>query len=331
MNNKIGFTLGKYATFHKGHEHVISTALNEMDHVIVIIYNASDVTDIPTINRAGWIKNIFPKVEIIIAEDGPQETGYTPEIIEKQNEYLKNVLKGINIHSFFSSENYGFHVSKALNCCNRIVDIERKIVPISGSEIRKSENIISIKKFVSKCVYDDIKPKYYFIGAPSTGKTTISQKCAEVFNGSYCKEYGRDYWFKYQKDHRLSMEDLENIAIEHNNLENNISSEDKDYVFIDTNIITTFSYALYYFGEVSPILTNILLSSLYKYKYLFLCNEDIPFDNTPDRSGPESRNKIQNINKMVLERYKLKYTVLYGTLEKRIENIREHIKKGERL
>jgi len=47
-NQKTGVTLGKYAPFHKGHEYVISTALNEMDHVIVMIYNASDVTDIPT-------------------------------------------------------------------------------------------------------------------------------------------------------------------------------------------------------------------------------------------------------------------------------------------
>jgi nicotinamide riboside kinase len=126
------------------------------------------------------------------------------------------------------------------------------------------------------------------------------------------------------------MRDLENIAVEHNNLEDNVSSEDKDYVFVDTNIITTFSYALYYFGNVSPLLTNILISSLYKYKYLFLCDEDIPFDDTPDRSGPESRNKIQKINKMVLERYKLKYTILYGPLERRVENIRDYIQKGNR-
>jgi NadR type nicotinamide-nucleotide adenylyltransferase len=329
MNKKTGFTLGKYAPFHKGHEYVIFTALNEMDHVIVIIYNASDVTDIPTEKRANWINYIFPEVEIIIAENGPQETGYTPEIIEKQNNYLKNVLKGRDIHSFFSSENYGFYVSKALNCNNRIVDIKREIIPISGSDIRKTKNIISIKDFVSKCVYDDIKPKYYFIGAPSTGKTTLSQKCADIFNGSYCKEYGRDYWFKFQKEHRLSMKDLENIAIEHNNLEDAISSEDKDCVFVDTNIITTFSYALYYFGDASPKLADILKSSLYKYKYLFLCDEDIPFDNTPDRSGPESRNKIQQINISVLEQYKLKYVVLSGSLKKRIENIKGYIQRDD--
>jgi cytidyltransferase-like protein len=115
---KTGLTLGKYAPFHKGHEYVIETALNEMDYVIVIIYNASDVTEIPTIKRAEWLQEIFPDAEIIIAENGPQETGYTREIIEKQNVYIKNLFHGKKIHTFYSSENYGQYVSDALNSNN---------------------------------------------------------------------------------------------------------------------------------------------------------------------------------------------------------------------
>lgn len=319
--------MGKYAPFHKGHEFVIAAALKEMQKVIVIIYNASEVTDIPTEKRADWIRQIFPDVEIIVAEDGPQETGYTSEIMEKQHNFLKRVLNGREIHSFYSSENYGAFVSEALNCNNRIVDINREIIPISGKQIRQTKDVKNIKKFVSKVVYDDIKPKYYFLGAPSTGKTTISQKCASFFNGSYCEEYGRNYWFMFQKDHRLSMSDLEKIAIGHNNLEDRVFAEDKDCVFIDTNVITTYSYALYYFGKASQLLTDILQSSLYKYHHIFLCDKDIPFDDTWDRSGPESREAIQQINKMVLDDNKLKYTVLSGTPEERAETVNLYIEK----
>jgi NadR type nicotinamide-nucleotide adenylyltransferase len=327
VNTKTGFTLGKYAPFHKGHEYVIDTALKEMDHVIVIIYNASRVTSIPTRKRADWIHCVFPEIEIIIAEDGPQETGYTPEIIEKQNTYLRKLLEGRNIHSFYSSEEYGHYISKALQCNNRIVDLKRVTIPINATKIRENKNMQTIKNFVSKCVYDDIKPKYYFIGAPSTGKTTLSKKCADVFDGAYCQEYGRNYWFKFQKDHRLSMRDLENIAVGHNNLEDMVCAENKDCVFIDTNVITTFSYALYYFGKASSVLIDILQSSLYKYTYLFLCDEDIPFDDTWDRSGPKSRTEIQNINKTVLEKNRLNYVVLSGSLEKRIGTLTSYIQK----
>jgi NadR type nicotinamide-nucleotide adenylyltransferase len=324
MSAKTGFTLGKYAPFHKGHEYVITTALREMDHVIVIIYNASLVTGIPTRKRADWIHRVFPEVEIIISEDGPQETGYTPEIIEKQNEHLKTLLRGRNIHSFYSSEKYGYYISRALCCNNRLVDLKREKVPINATKIRDIKSVQTIKEFVSKCVYDDIKPKYYFIGAPSTGKTTVSTKCADVFGGSYCKEYGRDYWFRFQKDHRLSMRDLENIAVGHNNLEDAACAGDNDCVFIDTNVITTFSYALYYFGKASSVLIDILQSSLYKYTHLFLCDEDIPFDDTWDRSGPKSRKEIQDINKTVLEQNRLDYVVLSGHPEKRIETVKDY-------
>jgi NadR type nicotinamide-nucleotide adenylyltransferase len=243
---------------------------------------------------------------------------------------LKKLLEGRNIHSFYSSEKYGYHVSEALCCNNRIVDLERETVPISAAKIREVKNIRSIKNFVSKCVYDDIKPKYYFIGAPSTGKTTVAAKCADVFDGSYCQEYGRDYWFKFQKDHRLSMRDLGNIAVGHNNLEDTVCTGNRDCVFIDTNVITTFSYALYYFREASPVLTDILKSSLYKYTHLFLCDEDIPFDDTWDRSGPKSRKKIQNINKTVLEKNGLNYAILSGSLEKRIGTVKAYIQKEHR-
>jgi nicotinamide riboside kinase len=123
------------------------------------------------------------------------------------------------------------------------------------------------------------------------------------------------------------MNDLENIAIGHTNLEEEICEEDTDLVFIDTNVLTTYCYALYYFGKTSDILTNILKKSLYKYKHIFLCNDDIPFDDTWDRSGPKSRAGLQKINKRVLEQYGLNYVLLSGTLEKRIEDVKKYTQK----
>ena len=51
---KIGLTLGKFAPFHKGHEFLIKSALYEVDKLIVVIYNASLTTNIPTHVRAQY-------------------------------------------------------------------------------------------------------------------------------------------------------------------------------------------------------------------------------------------------------------------------------------
>ena len=43
MSSKnIGFTIGKFAPLHKGHQLVIETAIQEMDEVYVVIYDTTD-------------------------------------------------------------------------------------------------------------------------------------------------------------------------------------------------------------------------------------------------------------------------------------------------
>jgi NadR type nicotinamide-nucleotide adenylyltransferase len=320
---KTGFTLGKYAPFHDGHLYVLTTALKEMDHVIAVIYNASETTGIPTEVRAEWIRKSLPQVEVIVAEDGPQDTGYTRDIVERQNNYLKNLLGKKKIDAFYSSEPYGESVSAAFRCMNRIVDLERKHHPLSATEIRK--NPLLLKNSVPSVVYETLKPKFYFLGAPSTGKTTLSELCVRHFNGMYCEEYGREYWFQFQKNHRLSMEDLEAIAVEHNAREEKAFISETPFTFIDTCNLTTMAYAHYYFGYASKVLENTFRRNLWKYSHVFLCDEDIPFSNTWDRSGPDSRGQLQKINRMLLKDYGINYTVVSGSISDRLKIIQEYM------
>ena len=60
---KIGFTIGKFAPFHKGHEYLIETALKETDEFYIIIYD-TDIISIPIETRAKWIKNKYKHLRI---------------------------------------------------------------------------------------------------------------------------------------------------------------------------------------------------------------------------------------------------------------------------
>ena len=73
-NEKIGFTIGKYAPLHKGHQLLIETAIKEMDQVYCIIYD-TDIIDIDIQQRASWIKRLYPTVNIIYAYNSPKEYG----------------------------------------------------------------------------------------------------------------------------------------------------------------------------------------------------------------------------------------------------------------
>ena len=61
---KTGFTIGKFAPFHKGHEYLIGTALNEVDELYVIVYDTPKLGfDID--EKTKWVKDRFPNVKII--------------------------------------------------------------------------------------------------------------------------------------------------------------------------------------------------------------------------------------------------------------------------
>lgn len=327
MSERIGLTLGKFAPLHKGHEYLIRAALSEMDSLIVIVYNASEVTAIPTEIRANWIRKLFPKVQVFVADDGPQMVGYTEEIKRIHETYLKRLLKDYRINSFYSSEPYGEHISIALNCINRTIDLPRCNHPVAATIIR--ENTPKYRHMVSEIVYWDIKPRIAFIGGPSTGKTTLAKLCAEHIKGDYCPEYGREYWFHHQKDHRLSMLDLELIATRHLESEDAAAKGAGDRLFVDTTVLTTLAYANYYFGKASRALTEMFSGSQYRYSIYLLCAQDIPFDDTWDRSGPGSRKKLQQINLEILEKHKLNYSTISGNPTERVaavNNILEECK-----
>lgn len=151
---KIGFTIGKFAPLHKGHEHLIETALKETDEFYVIIYD-TDIIDIPVETRAKWIKDKFQNVKIIYAFDSPKQYGLDEKSVKIQMEYLNKKIEGIPVNCFFSSEPYGQKVAEYLNIENRVVDMSRNKVPINAGLIRS--DIEKHKSFLDDRVYNEIK------------------------------------------------------------------------------------------------------------------------------------------------------------------------------
>lgn len=155
-NKKVGFTIGKFAPLHKGHQFLIETALKEMDEVYVVIYD-TDIINISIKQRAQWIKKLYPKVKIIYAYNSPKKYGLDKESVKIQMDYLSNLIKGIPVTHFYSSELYGEKVANYLNIENRLVDLERKNIPISATLIRN--DYIKERKYIENFIYSDIIKK----------------------------------------------------------------------------------------------------------------------------------------------------------------------------
>ncbi len=316
-----GLTLGKFAPLHRGHQLMIETALAEMDDVIVIIYDCPEKIDIPLDVRAGWIRSLYPQVEVIEAWDGPKETGYTPEIMRTQENYVLGLLASRAVTHFYSSEPYGDHMSLALNAADRQVDAKREAMPVSGTAVRNEpyEN----RRFLSPVVYRDMVKTAVFLGAPSTGKSTLAAYMAEQYRTVWMPEYGREYWELHQVDRRLTMEQLEELARGHLEREDLLVMEARNILFVDTNAITTYMFSQDYHGGATPGLARLADEAADRYDIVFVCDTDIPYDDTWDRSGEMHRESFQRDIRADLERRGVAYTLLRGSIAERAKTVAE--------
>ena len=314
-----GLVLGKFAPLHRGHQLLMDTATEQTQNQIFVVYDSPSVTQIPLPVRAEWIRKLYPDAEVLEAWGGPEEVGLETKVREAQEEFLKELLGSRQVTHFFSSEKYGDSLAESLGASHHLVDENRQEVPISGTELRLQPNLG--KEYLSPVVLRDLVRKVVFLGAPSTGKSTICEALALKFNSVFVAEYGREYWEKFAVDRRLELWQLEEIAEGHIQREENAIAQASESLFIDTDASTTEIFAKYYHGASSSRLSELANRATKRYDLTFLCLNDFPYADTPDRSGEANQNDFHRRIKENLRAQQRPFIELGGTVAERIEKV----------
>lgn len=150
---KVGFTIGKFAPLHKGHQYLIEKGLKEMDDFYVVVYE-TDLIKIPLEERASWIQKLYPTVHVLYGKNPPSQYGLDEKSVKIQVDYLKNIIKDIPVTHFYSSEQYGKYVAENMNVIDTRIDNKREIVPISATQIRN--DIDTNKEYLNQIVFDEV-------------------------------------------------------------------------------------------------------------------------------------------------------------------------------
>ncbi|WP_229217304.1 AAA family ATPase [Massilia forsythiae] len=161
-----------------------------------------------------------------------------------------------------------------------------------------------------------------FVGAESTGKSTLAEYLARVYDSVSVPEIGRFIW--EQKQGKLDADDYVDIALKHRQAEDEAMQRARRWLFVDTNALTTLLLGLQ-FGQVTPPAPAELLrcadECAARYAHTFVCADDIPYEEQEVRENEAWRGRIQRLVLQDLEARGIPYTIVRGSVEERAAQV----------
>ncbi|GAB3465944.1 hypothetical protein GCM10027321_31600 [Massilia terrae] len=167
-----------------------------------------------------------------------------------------------------------------------------------------------------------------FVGAESTGKSTLAAHLAREFDTLYVPEIGRFIW--EEKKGQLTVDDYVDIAVKHREAEAEAMARARRYLFVDTSALTTLLLG-YCFGHIEHAPQELLGYAddcKHRYAHHFVCADDIPYETDPARENEAWRGRIQRLVIEDLEARGIPYTVVRGSVAERAAQVRRVLQAG---
>lgn len=173
--------------------------------------------------------------------------------------------------------------------------------------------------------------KVNFSGASSTGKSTITQYCADIFG----EPYSLEAMPAYLVENNMRIEDIKNetFLICSDLHQKDIIAKEKDakkYLFIDSGPLIFYLGNRYSFGREFPKLKEMALEFYKEQDCVFVCDYNIPFDTVQMRGDEGTKDILHNDIINFLKSHDIEYTMLYGSVEERANRVCEVLENLEK-
>jgi nicotinamide riboside kinase len=162
-----------------------------------------------------------------------------------------------------------------------------------------------------------------FVGAESTGKSTLSEYLARAYGTVSVPEIGRFIW--EEKAGQLNADDYVEIAVKHRAAEDAAMAQARRWLFVDTNALTTLLLGIQFRQVGDPPPAELLRCAddcKARYAHTFVCADDIPYEEQDARENEAWRGRIQRLVLQDLEARGIPYTIVRGSVEERAAQVR---------
>jgi len=305
---KTSVILGKFMPPHFGHLYMIDTALALSEHVILLVYTMESEPICGFLRFQALNEHYMSEPNITVKwveKDLPQQPDEHPDFWNIWKDEL-NASAGTKIDCMFGSEDYVKTLGEILGCNHYIVDIDRKVVPTSGTACRNNpeeewENIIpEFRKNLVK--------KIAIVGGESVGKSTLTKLLATAFKTNYVSEYGRVHC-TIKDPNTFTTQDFTIISKTQQHLVDDAIKTSNRFLFCDTETIMTQSFHKLMLGELSVELGERIQRE--NYHHYFLLAPSIPFFQDGTRLFPDHGQEHFQMIINLLNIYNKSYTIIY--------------------
>jgi len=318
------FVFGKFLPFHKGHEAMISFALNNCDFLSVLV--CCDKQElIPGEVRKHWIEAAFEntsnmEVKILRYDNRllPNTSQTSLSVSEIWSAEFKKLYPDYNL--LITSEPYGDLVAGFMGIKHIPFNLEKDIHPVSATAIRT--NLFSNWHHLPAAVRPYFAVKVVILGTESTGKTTLTEKLGGYYNCSMVAEIGRDL---IPDSTDFSFDDLLSVANEHAKKINEAVCGDSPLVIIDTDIHITKSYAKFTFDRELPI--NEYISDANNADLYLYLNNDAAYYQDGTRLNKTDRDLLDQSHREILADHQIKFVEISGSWQSRFKQAVSEVSK----
>ncbi len=321
---------GSFDPLHKGHVNNIIKAASMCKRLFIVISYAKgrELLPLSSVFRSIYqLTSHLENVSVLTLEDSAaSKLAYNDHCWNDGAQKIKEKIEQKIDVVFCGSDYQGKKIFERLYPESEIYYFDRSIIPISSTEIRR--NPLAFWDYLAPTVKAFFTKRVLIIGSESTGKSTLTQNLALLYNTNFVEEVGRETCALAGGENFMNFEDLVTNLLRQKDKEMKALMNANRILFLDTDALTTKFYANFLLlDETEKTKCNALadaIADLHRFDLILFLEPSVAFiqDGTRNEKIESNREFFSNQIKELFIEKNIEFVSIDGNYSERFEKAR---------